>query len=49
MRRSALISFGIHLALILAAIISLPTMKLDSTADESVSVDLVGPEFWPAP
>ena len=43
MRRSALISFGIHLALILAAIISLPTMKLDSTADESVSVDLVGP------
>ncbi len=43
MRRSALISFGIHLAIVLAAIISLPPMKLESTADESVSVDLIGP------
>lgn len=43
MRRGALISFGLHLAIILAAIISLPPLKLDSSADDSVSVDLVGP------
>ena len=40
MRRSALISFSIHLAIVLAAIISLPPLKLDSSADEGVSVDL---------
>jgi hypothetical protein len=43
MRRGALISFGIHLAFVLAAIIALPTPKLDSSADDGVSVDLVGP------
>jgi neural Wiskott-Aldrich syndrome protein len=43
MRRAALISFIIHLAFVLAAIIALPPLKLDSSADESVSVDLVGP------
>jgi outer membrane biosynthesis protein TonB len=41
MRRGGLISFGIHLAIVLAAIIALPPLKLDSTADESVSVDLM--------
>ena len=43
MRRSALISFSIHLAIVLAAILSLPPLKLDSSNDEGVSVDLVGP------
>jgi outer membrane biosynthesis protein TonB len=43
MRRGALISFILHLALLLAAIIVLPPAKLDSSADDSVSVDLVGP------
>jgi neural Wiskott-Aldrich syndrome protein len=43
MRRSALISFSIHLALVLAAIVSLPPLKLNSSADEGVSVDLIGP------
>lgn len=42
MRRGALISFVFHLAIVLAAIIALPPLKLDSSADESVSVDLVG-------
>jgi len=43
MRRSALISFSIHLAVVLAAILSLPPLKLNSSNDEGVSVDLVGP------
>jgi neural Wiskott-Aldrich syndrome protein len=43
MRRGALISFAIHLAIVVAAIVTLPPLKLDSSADESVSVDLVGP------
>ncbi len=43
MRRSAIISFALHLALVLAAIIALPPMKLNSSADDSVSLDLVGP------
>ncbi len=43
MRRGALISFCFHLAIVLAAIIALPTMKLDNSSDDSVSVDLVGP------
>ena len=42
MRRSALISFIIHLAIVLAAILSLPPLKLDNSADQGVSVDLVG-------
>ena len=32
-----------HLAFVVAAIVTLPPLKLDSSADESVSVDLVGP------
>jgi hypothetical protein len=43
MRRAALFSFGFHLAIVLAAIIALPPLKLDSSADDSVSVELVGP------
>ena len=43
MRRGALISFIVHLAFVVAAIVTLPPLKLDSSADESVSVDLVGP------
>ena len=43
MRRGALISFIVHLAIVVAAIVTLPPLKLDSSADESVSVDLVGP------
>jgi hypothetical protein len=43
MRRGAIISFAVHALIILAAIIALPTMKLDSGQDAEVSVDFVGP------
>lgn len=43
MRRGAIISFGLHVALILAALIALPTKPIDTSADDSVSVDFVGP------
>jgi hypothetical protein len=43
MRRGAIISFVIHLAIVLALIISLPPMHMDESSDDSVSVDLVGP------
>jgi outer membrane biosynthesis protein TonB len=43
MRRSALISGGLHLALLLAVLIALPPPKLESATDDSVSVDFVGP------
>jgi outer membrane biosynthesis protein TonB len=43
MRRAALISFAFHLAIVLSAILALPPLKLDSSSDEGVSVDLVGP------
>jgi hypothetical protein len=43
MRRAALISFGFHLALVIAAIVTLPPLKLNSSSDDSVALDLVGP------
>ncbi len=42
MRRGAVISGGIHLLIVLAAILTLPAPKLDNAADDAVSVDLVG-------
>ncbi len=47
MRRGAAISGTIHVLLVLAAIIALPTMKMDSAQDQGVSVDLVGPSGAP--
>jgi outer membrane biosynthesis protein TonB len=43
MRRGALISFGIHAAIVLALILTFPSMKLTSSSDDTVSLDLVGP------
>jgi hypothetical protein len=43
MRRGAIVSFLLHLAIVLAAIIALPPTKLDSATDDTVSVDFVGP------
>ncbi|MGE4482154.1 hypothetical protein [Acidocella sp.] len=43
LRRSAIVSFVIHAAIIIAAIVTLPMQPLNTSADESVDVDLVGP------
>ncbi len=43
LRRSGIISFVIHAAIIIAAIVTLPMQPLNTSADESVDVDLVGP------
>ncbi len=43
MRRSAIISFAIHALLLVALLIALPTKPLDTSADDEVSVDFVGP------
>jgi outer membrane biosynthesis protein TonB len=43
MRRGATISGGIHLILLLAVIIVLPTPKLQSASDDTVALDLIGP------
>jgi len=43
MRRGAIISGGVHLALLLALLIALPPTKLNSASDDTVALDLVGP------
>lgn len=43
LRRSTIISFTLHAAIIIAAIVTLPMQPLNTSADESVDVDLVGP------
>lgn len=43
LRRSAYISGFIHVAIIVAAILTLPLRPLPTAADESVDVDLIGP------
>ena len=43
LRRSAIVSFVIRAAIIIAAIVTLPMQPLNTSADESVDVDLVGP------
>ncbi len=43
LRRSAIVSFAIHAAIIIAAIVTLPLQPLNTSADESVDVELVGP------
>jgi outer membrane biosynthesis protein TonB len=44
MRRGATISGLVHVALIVIAIVSLPMQPLNTSADEDVDVDLVGPQ-----
>ncbi len=43
LRRSAIISAFVHAAIIIAAIVTLPLQPLDTSADQDVDVDLVGP------
>jgi outer membrane biosynthesis protein TonB len=43
LRRSAYISGFIHVALIIAAIVTLPLQPLATSADQDVDVDLIGP------
>ncbi|WP_298225336.1 hypothetical protein [Acidocella sp.] len=43
LRRSAIVSFVVHAAVIIAAIVTLPMQPLSTSADESVDVQLVGP------
>ena len=43
MRRSAIVSFAVHATIIAIAIITLPIKPLNSSADVSVDVTLVGP------
>jgi outer membrane biosynthesis protein TonB len=43
MRRGAIISFSLHVAIILAALIALPTKPIDTSADDEVSVEFVAP------
>ncbi len=43
LRRGAIISSFVHVAIIVAAIVTLPLQPLDTTASEDVDVDLVGP------
>jgi outer membrane biosynthesis protein TonB len=43
LRRGVTISSLVHAAIVIAAIVALPLQPLDTTAEESVDVDLVGP------
>ena len=43
LRRSAYISAFVHVALIIAAIVTLPLQPLATSADQDVDVDLIGP------
>jgi hypothetical protein len=45
MRRSTVISFTLHAAIILAAIIALPTPNIPEEADSDVSVQFIGPSI----
>lgn len=43
LRRGAIISLAVHVALVIAAVVALPTPPLNTSADQSLDVTLVGP------